>query len=192
MDSFGYNSSSDMDIVSMEHRDVNTPPMTSLTELRTNALTVRTITNEKYEEEKESCCRTFDSWCTDDQIDFIEDILLRMTHFQHGHIHSFLKPMLQRDFITLLPGNTFIKQLSLYLSTKLRFGFVFLFINLLGWVYVTSFSCTSFSDKLFCKTSKQAKSFLELLISLSCIFISLYFCDKPQFNCCYKLITNTD
>ena len=114
----GYNSS-DMDIVTMEHREVNPPPTTSLTDLRTNALTVRSITNEKYEGEKENCCRKFDSWCTDDQIDFIEDILLRMTHFQHGHIHAFLKPMLQRDFITLLPGNTVIKMYVLNPSPTL-------------------------------------------------------------------------
>lgn len=101
----GYNSS-DMDIVTVEHRESNhqPPPTTSLTELRTNALTVRSITNEQYEEEKAKCFKTFDSWCTDDQIDFIEILLLRMTHFQHGHINAFLKPMLQRDFITLLPG----------------------------------------------------------------------------------------
>jgi F-box and WD-40 domain protein 1/11 len=27
-----------------------------------------------------------------------------MCHYQHGQINTFLKPMLQRDFISLLPG----------------------------------------------------------------------------------------
>ena len=62
------------------------------------------ITNEQYEKEKEVCFKQFDNWTPEDQIDFIEDLLLRMTHYQHGHINSFLKPMLQRDFISALPG----------------------------------------------------------------------------------------
>ena len=62
------------------------------------------LTNEQYEQEKDLCFKKFDSWSPEDQIDFIEDLLLRMTHYQHGHINTFLKPMLQRDFISALPG----------------------------------------------------------------------------------------
>jgi len=62
------------------------------------------ITNEQYEKEKEVCFKHFDCWSPEDQIDFVEDLLLRMSHYQHGHINSFLKPMLQRDFISTLPA----------------------------------------------------------------------------------------
>ena len=62
------------------------------------------ITNEEFEKEKERCFTLFDCWSPDDQVDFIEDLLLRMTHYQHGHINKFLKPMLQRDFISALPA----------------------------------------------------------------------------------------
>lgn len=64
----------------------------------------RLVSSEQYENEKETCFKKFDSWSPEDQIDFIEDLLLRMTHYQHGHINTFLKPMLQRDFISALPG----------------------------------------------------------------------------------------
>ena len=63
-------------------------------------------TNAQYEMEKERCFKCFDNWSAEDQIDFIEDLLLRMSHYQHGHINIFLKPMLQRDFISALPGKT--------------------------------------------------------------------------------------
>ena len=66
--------------------------------------TTLTLNNEKFEQEKQYCFKKFDSWQPEDQIDFIEDLLLRMTHYQHGHINAFLKPMLQRDFISALPG----------------------------------------------------------------------------------------
>ena len=62
------------------------------------------VSSEQYEKEKETCFKKFDTWSPEDQIDFIEDLLLRMTHYQHGHINTFLKPMLQRDFISALPG----------------------------------------------------------------------------------------
>jgi len=62
------------------------------------------VSSEQYENEKETCFKKFDSWSPEDQIDFIEALLLRMTHYQHGHINAFLKPMLQRDFISALPA----------------------------------------------------------------------------------------
>ena len=100
----GYNSS-DMDTYSPVEND---PSTTNLSDIRNHSLTVKSTTNEKYEKEKDYCYKTFDTWCTEDQIDFIEDLLLRMTHYQHGHINTFLKPMLQRDFISALPGIIFV------------------------------------------------------------------------------------
>ena len=38
-----------------------------------------------------------------DQIEFVEELLVSMHHHQHGTVNAFLKPMLQRDFISLLP-----------------------------------------------------------------------------------------
>jgi len=63
-----------------------------------------TIKNDKYDQEKQTCFKIFDGWQPEDQIDFIEELLLKMTHYQHGHINAFLKPMLQRDFISALPA----------------------------------------------------------------------------------------
>lgn len=57
-----------------------------------------------YEKEKEHCIALFDQWSEADQVEFVERLISRMCHYQHGHINSYLKPMLQRDFITALPG----------------------------------------------------------------------------------------
>lgn len=59
-----------------------------------------------YEKEKDVCIQLFDQWSEVDQVEFVEHLISRMCHYQHGHINSYLKPMLQRDFITALPGNT--------------------------------------------------------------------------------------
>ncbi|XP_065219209.1 beta-TrCP isoform X2 [Planococcus citri] len=53
--------------------------------------------------ERELCLKYFEKWSEQDQIEFVENLLARMCHYQHGHINTFLKPMLQRDFISLLP-----------------------------------------------------------------------------------------
>lgn len=45
----------------------------------------------------------FSSWTEQDQIEFVEELLKCMQHHQHGTVNAFLKPMLQRDFISLLP-----------------------------------------------------------------------------------------
>lgn len=60
--------------------------------------------SEQYLKDRDSCTKSFDNWTEYDQITFVEHLLARMCHFQHGQINSFLKPMLQRDFITALPG----------------------------------------------------------------------------------------
>lgn len=60
--------------------------------------------SEQYLKDRDGCTKSFDNWTEFDQITFVEHLLLRMCHFQHGQINSFLKPMLQRDFISALPG----------------------------------------------------------------------------------------
>lgn len=57
----------------------------------------------QYNNEREMCLQYFEKWSEQDQLEFMEHLLSRMCHYQHGHINAFLKPMLQRDFITLLP-----------------------------------------------------------------------------------------
>uniref|UniRef100_A0AAZ1XR26 F-box domain-containing protein n=1 Tax=Oreochromis aureus TaxID=47969 RepID=A0AAZ1XR26_OREAU len=57
-----------------------------------------------YEKEKEHCIALFDQWSEAEQVEFVERLISRMCHYQHGHINSYLKPMLQRDFITALPA----------------------------------------------------------------------------------------
>ncbi|XP_040569040.1 F-box/WD repeat-containing protein 1A [Lepeophtheirus salmonis] len=58
---------------------------------------------ERYLKEKGICLEHFHSWGESDQISFVEELLSGMCHYQHGTVDAFLKPMLQRDFITLLP-----------------------------------------------------------------------------------------
>uniref|UniRef100_T1HWK9 Uncharacterized protein n=1 Tax=Rhodnius prolixus TaxID=13249 RepID=T1HWK9_RHOPR len=59
--------------------------------------------NSQFNTEKEICIKYFERWNENHQIEFVQQLLSRMCHYQHGHINSFLKPMLQRDFISLLP-----------------------------------------------------------------------------------------
>lgn len=58
----------------------------------------------QYLSERELCLKYFEKWSEQDQIEFVENLLSRMCHYQHGHINTYLKPMLQRDFISLLPS----------------------------------------------------------------------------------------
>lgn len=57
-----------------------------------------------FQTERDSCLEYFTNWNEADQVDFVEQLLARMCHYQHGHINAYLKPMLQRDFISLLPS----------------------------------------------------------------------------------------
>ena len=59
--------------------------------------------SENFNEEQFTCLQYFDSWDSEEQTEFVENLLRRMCHYQHDHINSFLRPMLQRDFISLLP-----------------------------------------------------------------------------------------
>lgn len=58
--------------------------------------------------ESEACLKCFEKWSETEQVEFVENLLARMCHYQHGHINSYLKPMLQRDFISLLPSKYLI------------------------------------------------------------------------------------
>lgn len=69
-----------------------------------------------YEKEKEHCITLFDQWSEADQVEFVERLISRMCHYQHGHINSYLKPMLQRDFITALPGKYANQSILLHLK----------------------------------------------------------------------------
>ena len=61
----------------------------------------------RYREERDVCLKLFDGWNEPDQVEFVERLLSKMCHYQHGHINTYLKPMLQRDFIYLLPSKIF-------------------------------------------------------------------------------------
>ena len=61
-------------------------------------------TREEYLTQREQCMNCFTKWTETEQVEFVEFLISKMCHYQHGHINSFLKPMLQRDFITALPG----------------------------------------------------------------------------------------
>lgn len=69
-----------------------------------NMTTMKKKVNTNYLQENEDCLQMFEKWTETEQVEFVEKLLSRMCHYQHGHINSYLKPMLQRDFITSLPG----------------------------------------------------------------------------------------
>lgn len=60
--------------------------------------------SEKFLQERDICTTQFEKWTEYEQIAFVEHLLSRMCHYQHGQINAYLRPMLQRDFITALPG----------------------------------------------------------------------------------------
>ncbi|XP_046851362.1 F-box/WD repeat-containing protein 11-like [Xenia sp. Carnegie-2017] len=68
-----------------------------------NMTTMKKKVNTNYLQENEDCLQMFEKWTESEQVEFVEKLLSRMCHYQHGHINSYLKPMLQRDFITSLP-----------------------------------------------------------------------------------------
>jgi len=100
------------------------------TRLITNINHSRQLSYE-FNEEQDTCLQLFDKWSPVEQVEFTENLLRRMCHFQHGHINNFLKPMLQRDFISSLPGslytfNDFVKiniNLFYFLIKSKRFTF---------------------------------------------------------------------
>jgi F-box and WD-40 domain protein 1/11 len=70
----------------------------------------------EFTEEQEQCLQFFDKWSSAEQTEFVENLLRRMCHFQHGYINNFLKPMLQRDFISSLPAKGLVGIAEIILS----------------------------------------------------------------------------
>lgn len=70
----------------------------------------------EFNEEQDTCLQLFDKWSPVEQVEFTENLLRRMCHFQHGHINNFLKPMLQRDFISSLPAKGLLLIAEIILS----------------------------------------------------------------------------
>jgi len=60
--------------------------------------------SQEYLDQEKTCLKYFDRWNENEQVEFVEHILSRMCHHQHGQVDSYLKPMLQRDFIAALPA----------------------------------------------------------------------------------------
>lgn len=56
------------------------------------------------EEQQRVCLGYFDGWSESEQVHFVERLLRKMCHHQHGDVDHYLRPMLQRDFISALPG----------------------------------------------------------------------------------------
>lgn len=67
--------------------------------------------SDEYIRDRDLCTKYFENWCEGQQVVFVEHLLSRMCHYQHGQINAFLKPMLQRDFISALPGMSNIGKL---------------------------------------------------------------------------------
>jgi len=59
---------------------------------------------EHIDEQQRICIEYFEGWSESEQVHFVERLLHRMCHHQHGDVELFLRPMLQRDFISALPG----------------------------------------------------------------------------------------
>ncbi|KFM73225.1 F-box/WD repeat-containing protein 1A, partial [Stegodyphus mimosarum] len=59
--------------------------------------------NAQFIHECDICTKYFERWSEQDQIEFVELMFSKMSHCQHSHVSTFLGPMLQRDFISLLP-----------------------------------------------------------------------------------------
>lgn len=58
-----------------------------------------------FHKQQDNCVKLFEQWGKEEQVNFVTELLGRMCHDQHGQVNLYLKPMLQRDFITALPGN---------------------------------------------------------------------------------------
>jgi hypothetical protein len=66
----------------------------------------------------------FTAWTEQDQTDFCKHLLQRMCHHQHGQIDQFLGPMLQRDFISLLPSKIYSNNNICVLAPAYDNGFI--------------------------------------------------------------------
>lgn len=59
---------------------------------------------DREKEESEMSLALFERWSNGRQTAFVEQLIQRMSFHQHEHLYSILMPMLQRDFITVLPS----------------------------------------------------------------------------------------
>lgn len=75
-----------------------------MTQLLKTQTSVQPELSEDYLKDRDPCVKQFEHWTEYEQVTFVQHLLSRMCHFQHGQINAFLKPMLQRDFISALPG----------------------------------------------------------------------------------------
>jgi len=64
----------------------------------------RVVLSDSYISEHEECVQLFSQWSELEQVNFVEKLLAKMCHSQLGQVDCFLRPMLQRDFISALPG----------------------------------------------------------------------------------------
>lgn len=58
----------------------------------------------KVKAQRDQCVVWFQSWNQTQQTEFAEQLIACMSFHQHEHLYAILLPMLQRDFITALPG----------------------------------------------------------------------------------------
>ena len=85
-----------------------------MTSIKSTQEHTQSATDTKHLQDQQSTCvQLFEQWGEEEQVEFVTELLGRMCHYQHGQVNQFLKPMLQRDFITALPG------LSLFVSIQL-------------------------------------------------------------------------
>ena len=69
-----------------------------------NSTLLSFVHSEAYLADKVKLLNSFEKWNECEQSDFVQLLLSKMSHSQHSEINTFLKPMLQRDFISLLPS----------------------------------------------------------------------------------------
>uniref|UniRef100_A0A0B7BFB0 F-box domain-containing protein n=1 Tax=Arion vulgaris TaxID=1028688 RepID=A0A0B7BFB0_9EUPU len=74
------------------------------TQLIPSIINKELMESEDFVRDRDLCIKYFENWCEGQQVIFVEHLLSRMCHYQHGQINAFLKPMLQRDFISALPA----------------------------------------------------------------------------------------
>ena len=87
----------------------------------------RVVPPGSYMAEHEECVQLFSQWSELEQVSFVESLLAKMCHSQLGQVDCFLRPMLQRDFVSALPGT----------------GTLFLLVTLMIAVVILTIQCAS-------------------------------------------------
>lgn len=86
------------------HQNYNDETMSETTRLGESSMEIQSPNDvEPNDESQREFLRYFDVWNETRQNEFVQSLLSKMTHYQHSQINLFLKPMLQRDFVSLLP-----------------------------------------------------------------------------------------